>query len=291
MAGYPRGRLAGLRGSQYPEGRGLSSGNHYPEGHGLPAGGHLRPEDTFRVSSTLGSRYHKGRFWGPLSSQYPEGHGLLKGNLPLGFLLGLVEAGYVLIPFAVGLLAGEKIQLKPISLTILSVSLMAGIGEELAFRGVFISTLMREWKNQNKFKNAAALSGITFGLVHATNLIMGADLVHTMLQVVGSMCVGIIFAAIYMRSGSLLPCMFYHTVHDVIAIAASDNVSEEGVITGAELSWTAGLEIVLAIVMAAIAFYILRAANNEEMRKLWNRKWKNEKVETSVQNEGDQYPI
>ncbi|MBQ9033980.1 MAG: CPBP family intramembrane metalloprotease [Lachnospiraceae bacterium] len=215
----------------------------------------------------------------------PEFEGMLKGNLPLGFLLGLIEVGFVLIPFAAGLFAGEKIQLKPISLTILGVSLMAGMGEELAFRGVFISTLMREWKNQNKFRNDAVISGIVFGLVHATNLFMGANPVRTLLQMVVSMCVGIIFSAIYMRSGSLLPCMFYHTVHDIIAIAASNNVSEEGIITGTALSWTDGLEMVLAIVMAVIALYILRAANNEEMRALWNRKWMNEKAETLEQNE------
>ena len=215
----------------------------------------------------------------------PEFEGMLKGNLPLGFLLGLVELGYVLIPFAAGFLAGEKIQIKPISLTIFSVSLMAGMGEELAFRGVFISTLMRKWKNQNKFRNAAVISGTIFGLVHATNMFMGADPVRTMLQVVGSMSVGIIFSAIYMRSGSLLPCMFYHTTHDIIAIAASGNVSEEGVITGAKLSWTDGLEMVLAIVMAAVALYILRAANSEEMRELWNRKWKDENAEIPEQNE------
>ena len=79
--------------------------------------------------------------------------------------------------------------------------------------------------------------------------------------------------------------MFYHTVHDIIAIAASNNVSEEGIITGAGLSWTDGLEMVLAIVMAVIALYILRAAYNEEMLALWNRKWKNGEVETSEQNE------
>lgn len=71
----------------------------------------------------------------------------------------------------------------------------------------------------------------------------------------------------------------------IIAIAASNNVSEEGIITGAELSWTNGLELVLAIVMAVIALYILRAAYNEEMRALWNRKWKNGEVETPEQNE------
>jgi hypothetical protein len=79
--------------------------------------------------------------------------------------------------------------------------------------------------------------------------------------------------------------MFYHTIHDIIAIAASGNVSEDGVITGAKLSWTDGLEMVLAIVMAAVALYILRAANNEEMRELWNRKWKNDKAEIPEQNE------
>ena len=40
----------------------------------------------------------------------------------------------------------------------------------------------------------------------------------------------------------------------------------------------------LSIVLAAIAFWMLRAAKHEEMQELWNRKWKT--AEEAAQQNG-----
>ena len=143
----------------------------------------------------------------------PEFEGMLKGDLPLGFLLGLIELGYVLISYVPNLIDGS-FSIKPLTLTILFVSLTAGIKEEVVFRGVIISTLMRQWKDRNLFRQAALVSGIVFGLIHAANIFAGADPLQTLFQVIGSVGVGFIFAAVYLRTGSILPCMFYHALHD-----------------------------------------------------------------------------
>ena len=214
----------------------------------------------------------------------PEFEGMLKGSLPLGFLLGLTELAYLLISFAISILSGYELSIKPLTGGILFISLVAGIGEEFIFRGVLVSTLMRQWKDQNKFRTAALVSGIVFGLAHATNVLAGADPLRTLLQVIGSVSVGIIFSAVYLRSGSLLPCMFYHTVHDIIAIAGESEVTESGIITGSRIGWTDGVDLVLSIVLAAIAFWMLRAAKHEEMQELWNRKWKT--AEEAAQQNG-----
>lgn len=204
----------------------------------------------------------------------PEFEGMLKGDLPLGFLLGLIELIYVVITVVASYFTGSMDGIKPLTLTIISASLMAGMGEEFAFRGVLTSTMLRQWKDQNKFRTIALISGVLFGLVHAGNLISGANPLSTLLQVLSSVGVGVFFAALYMRTGTILPCMFYHTVHDIIAIAASSQVSEEGLITGSLIDFSDILDLVLSIALIAIALYLLRAAKTEEMRELWNRKWK-----------------
>ena len=203
----------------------------------------------------------------------PEFEGMLKGDLPLGFLLGLIELGYVLISYVPNLIDGS-FSIKPLTLTILFVSLTAGIKEEVVFRGVIISTLMRQWKDRNLFRQAALVSGIVFGLIHAANIFAGADPLQTLFQVIGSVGVGFIFAAVYLRTGSILPCMFYHALHDIIAIACESNVSENGIMSARAFWWGDVFNLAMAAVMAAAAFWLLRDAKTEQIREIWNRKWK-----------------
>ena len=207
----------------------------------------------------------------------PEFEGMLKGDLPLGFLLGLIELGYVLISYIPNLIDGS-FSIKPLTLTILFVSLTAGIKEEVVFRGVIISTLMRQWKDRNLFRQAALVSGIVFGLIHAANIFAGADPLQTLFQVIGSVSVGFIFAAVYLRTGSILPCMFYHALHDIIAIACESNVSENGIMSARAFWWGDVFNLAMAAVMAAAAFWLLRDAKTEQIREIWNRKWKLEAV-------------
>ena len=56
----------------------------------------------------------------------PEFEGMLKGDLPLGFLLGLSELGYVLVSYVPNLIDGS-FSLKPLTWVIIITSLTAGI--------------------------------------------------------------------------------------------------------------------------------------------------------------------
>ena len=203
----------------------------------------------------------------------PEFEGMLKGDLPLGFLLGLIELGYVLISYVPNLIDGS-FSIKPLVWTIILVSLTAGIKEELIFRGVIISTLMRQWKDRNLFRQAALVSGIVFGLIHAANIFAGSDPLQTLMQVLASVCVGFMFAAVYLRTGSILTCMFYHVLHDIIAISCESNVSVNGLVAARAFWWGDVFNLAMAAVMAVAAFWLLRDAKTEQIREVWNRKWK-----------------
>ena len=196
----------------------------------------------------------------------PEFEGMLKGNLPLGFLLGMIELIYVLITVAASYFTGALNGIKPLTMMIVGTSLMGGMGEEFAFRGVLSATMLRQWKDQNKFRTIALISGIVFGLVHAGNLISGANPFNTLLKVADSIGIVVFFAAVYMRPGTILPCMFYHTVHDIIPIAVSSQVSEKGLITGGATDWSDGLNLVLSIVLMNLGHKGLREEYREDRR-------------------------
>ena len=203
----------------------------------------------------------------------PEFEGMLKGDLPLGFLLGLFELGYVLVSYVPNLIDGS-FSLKPLTWVIIITSLTAGIKEEFLFRGVIVSTLLRQWKDRNMFLQAALVSGIVFGLIHAANVLAGADPVQTLFQVIASVGVGIFFAAVYIRCGSILPCMFYHVLHDIIAIAAESNVAESGLMSAKALSWGDAVSLALSFVLATAGLWLIRSAKTEQIREIWDRKWK-----------------
>jgi membrane protease YdiL (CAAX protease family) len=203
----------------------------------------------------------------------PEFEGMLKGDLPLGFLLGLSELGHVLVSYVPNLIDGS-FSLKPLTWVIIITSLTAGIKEEFLFRGVIVSTLLRRWKDRNMFLQAALVSGIVFGLLHAANVLAGADPVQTLFQVIASVGVGIFFAAVYIRCGSILPCMFYHVLHDIISIAAESNVAENGIMSAKALSWGDAFSLALSFVLAAAGLWLIRSAKTEQIREIWDRKWK-----------------
>ena len=118
------------------------------------------------------------------------------------------------------------------------------------------------------------VSGIVFGLIHATNVLVGADPMQTLFQVIASVGVGIFFAAVYIRCGSILPCMFSHALHDIIAIAAESNVAENGIMYAQALSWGDAFSLALTFVLAAVGLWLIRGAKTEQIREIWDRKWK-----------------
>ena len=203
----------------------------------------------------------------------PEFEGMLKGDLPLGFLLGLIELGYVLVSYIPNLIDGS-FSIKPLTLMIIITSLTAGIKEEFLFRGVIVSTLLRQWKERNMFVQATLVSGIVFGLIHATNMLAGADPMQTLFQVISSVGVGIFFAAVYIRCGSILPCMFYHVLHDIIAIACESNVAENGIMSAKAFWWGDVFNLALSFMLATVGLWLIRGAKTEQMREIWDRKWK-----------------
>jgi hypothetical protein len=67
--------------------------------------------------------------------------------------------------------------------------------------------------------------------------------------------------------------MFYHMMHDIIAISCESNVSEAGLMSAAALNWGDGFELILSIVLAAAAFWLIRDAQREQIREVWDKKW------------------
>ena len=118
--------------------------------------------------------------------------------------------------------------------------LNVGFIEEIIFRG-FLFKMMEK----DNLRNAIIVSSITFGVGHIVNLLMGAELVSTLLQIVYATSIGYLFVTIFYKSKSLVPCIITHSIMNALSVFNIENT---------KMMYISG--IFLIIVPLVYAFYI-----------------------------------
>ena len=157
------------------------------------------------------------------------------------------------------------------TLATLSIALMAGFAEETAFRGLSLSYLMRQWKDEKKLLTALLFTSALFGLVHLGNLFSGANVVLTLLQLISTFAAGLFLGAVYLRSGNLWPSIVLHTLHDIVSLLDVSSISG-GVMTG-NLRLVDLLDLLLSVILGGIGLWLIRPAKRGEILAVWREKW------------------
>lgn len=110
--------------------------------------------------------------------------------------------------------------------------LAVGITEEIIFRGFLFRALCKEG-----IKTAVLFSSITFGFGHIINLLSGAELVSTLLQICCAIAIGFLFTVIFYKSGSLYPPIITHALLNSLSVFGKEQ----------------GFQIVTSIIVIVIA--------------------------------------
>ena len=137
-----------------------------------------------------------------------------------------------------------------ISEIIFHILTMINIGflEEMLFRGFLFKMMERD-----NVKSAIIVSSITFGIGHIVNLLNGADLVPTLLQVCYAISIGYMLVMVFYKSKSIIPCIIFHAIFNSLTIFS--NVSNN--------SPYYFLSIILLIVMClSYGIYINKKVSN-----------------------------
>ena len=145
----------------------------------------------------------------------------------------------------------------------LCLGLGPGIMEEAAFRGLPGSNLLRLWREEEKLPAVAVLTAALFGLVHVANAFSGAGVAAVLVQAVYSFGAGVVFAAVYLRTGNLLPAILVHTLVDFTAFLNGHAMVELPPVTA----------VTLGLVFAALGLYYIRPEKRGEILRLWEDKW------------------
>ena len=98
--------------------------------------------------------------------------------------------------------------------------------EELIFRGLLFRAMEKDGRTA-----AVIVSSVTFGVGHIVNLLLGAELLSTALQLVEATALGFCFTAIFMVTGSLLPCILSHTFINCTSFFALDPTPTGRIVT------------------------------------------------------------
>lgn len=93
-----------------------------------------------------------------------------------------------------------------------------GFIEEIIFRG-FLFKMMEK----DNLKSAIIVSSVTFGIGHIVNLLNGADIIPTLLQIFSAISIGYLFVVIFHYSKSLIPCIITHSLINALSIFNADS--------------------------------------------------------------------
>lgn len=157
------------------------------------------------------------------------------------------------------------------TLQILAISLMAGVGEEVCYRVVMLTTELRAWlrKGSSSYLPALLTASLVFGLSHFLNIAAGAHYLNIIIQVITTVGAGLIMGAIFLRSGNILYPIIIHFLHDFLAFLTYGSlITKTTPPTFMDVAWIVGL----FIIQAAIAVWLLKG-RKDEIIAIWKERW------------------
>ena len=115
---------------------------------------------------------------------------------------------------------------------------LAGVVEELLFRGLVLYLLVTAWGGTRRGVVASVLaSAVLFGASHLLNLVSGGTVV-TILQVTEASLSAVLYGALVLSSGSVWPAVALHSMVNVVVNAAAENMVGFEVGAGDYLTFT-----------------------------------------------------
>ncbi len=139
-----------------------------------------------------------------------------------------------------------NVSVKEGTLYILSM-VCVGFIEEVVFRGFLFKAICK-----SSVRQAIFISSITFGIGHIVNLLNGADILSTFLQICYAVAIGFLFTIIFYKGNSLWPCIIAHGINNSLSIVS---------VQGTQL-FDIAASAALCVISVGYALWILNAAKS-----------------------------
>lgn len=140
---------------------------------------------------------------------------------------------------------GVTLNISPLESLLYVISMLCvGFLEELIFRGFLFRAMCKD-----NAKTAIIVSSITFGIGHIVNLLNGAELLATLLQVCYAIAIGFLFTILVYYGKSLIPCIISHSVVNSLSCFAVESGKVLDIITA----------IVIIVISISYALWIIKS--------------------------------
>ena len=108
--------------------------------------------------------------------------------------------------------------------------------------------------------------------MHLMNIGAGASVTMGVIQTFATTGKGLFFAAIFLRTGSILIPMLMHSFFDWVCFV-TDPTLQSGIMMSESV--TVGLVLATAadIAIGIVGLYMIRPAMRERIEEVWNKKW------------------
>ena len=141
-----------------------------------------------------------------------------------------------------------------------------GVREECIYRATIQNILAKKHANSVKGIWITVIIGaIIFGLTHVTNIFFGMDPLAVLAQVVSVIFVGLLFGAVYLRSGNIWVLILIHTLTDVASLASSiflRNISDIEVMNQISWSWK---KLIVWFLYVGLTAFLLRPSKCKQI--------------------------
>lgn len=154
------------------------------------------------------------------------------------------------------------------------IALSPGVSEEVLFRCLSLSNAMRNVKKESHIILYVCISGLIFGGIHMINFLQGAGFISSLYQVVYATGIGILLASIFLRTGTILPCMILHILIDFTAMLNPEVSNNAGILQEIDLTLYYIFDtLIMFLIPTMVGLYLIRSSKRKEILELWDKKW------------------
>ena len=157
-------------------------------------------------------------------------------------------------------------------LSLIVYTILIGLFEEIFFRGIIENELLENYSSTKKeVLISIIISGSIFGAVHLTNLLVGQDLLTTLMQFVQTTAIGILFGTIYYKTKNIWSLVFLHGFYDFAVLLSEANlVTSCGYVENVPISLTI-YSLVSSLILSLIYLLYSVYLFSDSKTKLYNK--------------------
>ena len=140
-----------------------------------------------------------------------------------------------------------------------------GIREECIYRGVIQNIVARKYANSVKGIWITAIVGaLIFGVMHISNLFAGVNPAAVFDQVISAVFAGLVFSAIYLRSGNIWTLILLHTLIDTVGLVPSTFLGATLTDDLNQMSWS-WITLIFWVLELGYAAFLLRPSKCKQI--------------------------